>query len=780
MSIRVNPSFETRTARVKGISFHPTRNWVLTSLHNGKIQLWDMRTRTLLHVYEGHKGPVRSVQFHPDRPIFVSGGDDTMIILWSYTTHKEICRLSGHMDYIRTVQFHPTEPWIVTASDDRTVRVWNWISRQCVLLLAGHEHYVMSAFFHPNPSIPLIVSASLDQTVRVWDISGAKERGEGVVKFLVVGHLLGVNWAVFHPKNPYIATASDDKTVRLWKYNETRVWEVACLRGHSSIVSSVCFAPSCDVLISNSEDHTTKLWDVSKRVLISSYRRDRDRFWVSGCHPNGTTLGCGHDSGLVVFKLNNQRVAVLTKDDKIYYVYSALFSLPKRSTAGIPDYVSNIISDESSKHLVIAYAKQNSHDLYNLQGKDLTALPSKGGYVVPLKNSYAAFDRGSATIALRRYDGGVIKTITLTERPERMLLGPIQNTVVFGTKDEAIIFDIENQKVLKVIKMKALKRVISGGMYGEYNALIGKRQVVIITSKLDVSCKINEVARVKSGVFVGETLFYTTISHLKYLLPNGEGGVIKQLDTVMYLADVRPPKVYLVNRDGQLKLLTINPNEYLFKLNVFSNDYSSLSAMVESRDVIGQYVVSYLRSKNLPQIALQCVRDPQVRADLAFKCLDLNSAYDACTSLNSPIAWRQLANAAMISGQHIYADKAYQKTRDAIRAAYLYVVTANTDKLTKIVSVTDTWGDNDAHFTTSVLDANIVMIVKSLFDSGKIKLAYIAAVKHGLTELAEKIELELKQNDLTIPVVKPTKRSIPWMDKPNNQMFVMNSWPTLN
>ena len=36
--------------------------------------------------------------------------------------------------------------------------------------------------------------------------------------------------------------------------------------------------------------------------------------------------------------------------------------------------------------------------------------------------------------------------------------------------------------------------------------------------------------------------------------------------------------------------------------------------MVEQRDVVGQYVVGYLRHKGLPDVALQCVRNPQIRA----------------------------------------------------------------------------------------------------------------------------------------------------------------------
>ena len=39
-----------------GLSFHPTRPWILSSLHNGVIQLWDYRMCTLIDRYDEHDG----------------------------------------------------------------------------------------------------------------------------------------------------------------------------------------------------------------------------------------------------------------------------------------------------------------------------------------------------------------------------------------------------------------------------------------------------------------------------------------------------------------------------------------------------------------------------------------------------------------------------------------------------------------------------------------------------------------------------------------------------
>jgi WD40 repeat protein len=50
--------FETKSSRVKGISFHPSRPWVLASLHNGSVQLWDYRMGTLVDKFEEHQGKI--------------------------------------------------------------------------------------------------------------------------------------------------------------------------------------------------------------------------------------------------------------------------------------------------------------------------------------------------------------------------------------------------------------------------------------------------------------------------------------------------------------------------------------------------------------------------------------------------------------------------------------------------------------------------------------------------------------------------------------------------
>ena len=343
--------FEFKSNRVKGVAFHPTRPWVLSSLHNGMIHLLDYQMGTVIDQFDEHDGPVRGVDFHLQQPLFVSGGDDYKIKVWNHKQRRCLFTLQGHLDYIRTVEFHKVHPWIVSASDDQTIRIWNWQSRKCISVLTGHNHYVMCASFHPTDD--LVVSASLDQTVRVWDTSGLRKKtvrgapgtsggpggmggaggagrngggadmfgsSDAVVKYVLEGHDRGVNWASFHPTLPLVVSGADDRVIKLWRMNETKAWEVDTLRGHKNNVSSVLFHPRMEVIVSNSEDKSIRVWDISKRTTIKTFERAADRFWILAAHPTRNLLAAGHDGGMLVFKLERERPAFAVTSSRLYYV----------------------------------------------------------------------------------------------------------------------------------------------------------------------------------------------------------------------------------------------------------------------------------------------------------------------------------------------------------------------------------------------------------------------------------------------------------------------------
>jgi coatomer protein complex subunit alpha (xenin) len=136
----------------------------------------------------------------------------------------------------------------------------------------------------------------------------------------VPGHDRGVNWASFHPTLPLIVSGADDRQVKLWRMNDTKAWEVDTLRGHVNNVSCVMFHARQDIIVSNSEDKSIRVWDMSKRTGVQTFRREHDRFWILAAHPEVNLLAAGHDSGMIVFKLERERPAYAHHQGTLYYV----------------------------------------------------------------------------------------------------------------------------------------------------------------------------------------------------------------------------------------------------------------------------------------------------------------------------------------------------------------------------------------------------------------------------------------------------------------------------
>nr|NVI69619.1 coat protein (coatomer) alpha [Cucujiformia] len=99
-----------------------------------------------------------------------------------------------------------------------------------------------------------------------------------------------------------------------------KAWEVDTWRGHNDMVSCVLFHPRQELLLSNSEDKSIRVWDVTKRTCLHTIRREHERFWVLTSHPNLNLFAAGHDSGMIIFKLERERPAYTVHGNLLYYV----------------------------------------------------------------------------------------------------------------------------------------------------------------------------------------------------------------------------------------------------------------------------------------------------------------------------------------------------------------------------------------------------------------------------------------------------------------------------
>lgn len=777
--------FETKSARVKGLSFHSRRPWLLASLHTGEIQLWDYVVGSLVERFVEYECPVRSVDFHSSQPLFVSGGDDGKIKVWNYRRRKSDFTLAAHSDYVRTVQFHTTNPWILSACDDFTVRVWNWQSRSCIATLSGHGGYVMCAQFHPDPMQPLVVSASLDGTVRVWDLTGLKSKTAGpsdftptlggnnagvdffgntdaIVKYQLEGHDRGVNWACFHPSAPFILSGGDDRTIRVWRIDDSRAWETSVMRGHSDNVSSMVWLPELDAIISNSEDMHVRVWDGSRHLAISSFRRDADRYWILSKHPKSNLLAAGHDNGFVVFKIVHERPAFTfcAGNNTLYFERERhIRSLSLTTNRELP-VVSMRRGNRRMWHsftdralLVWSSAEGGSYALIKLH-KDNSAISEAdvvrgvgAGVAFAGRQRFAIVDR-SNTMTVRSFENDVVKKVELPfSNVDGVFQAPGGNVVV--RNDERVaLFDPTRKRVLAESEL-AGARDLFWSPDNSRVAVITKQGVFVCNRSLRVVASTFDQVHVKSGCWYNDGAFvYTTLLNVKYVLVTGDSGVICTLDRRLYLATIAGDKAVFYDRVGSEVRLPFNDVEIKFKQALYERRFEDVLKFVRSKALVGESLVAFLQRKGFPEVALHLVEDDTVRLDLAIECGNLEVALQAAQRLDTDDGWRKLGDAALAQGNQKILQMTLQRTNAFERLSFLYAILGDTDKSRKMLQIAVKRQDSSAVYHNAVLCGDAVRRVETLEAAGLLKLAYASALKHGLADKAAQLAARLGDGEL--------------------------------
>lgn len=336
MKLDVVKQFSIRSERVKGIDLHPTEPWVLTTLYNGKVEIWSYATNSLVKSIQVTELPVRTGKFIARKNWIVVGGDDFQVRVYNYNTGEKITQFEAHPDYIRYIAVHPTKPYILTCSDDLTIKLWNWDSNwKLEQVFEGHQHYIMSVNFNPkDPNT--FATACLDRTVKIWSL------GSPTPNFTLVAHgAKGVNFADYYPQSdkPYLITCSDDKTIKIWDYQTKSC--IATLEGHLSNVSFAVFHPELPLIVSGSEDGTIKFWNSNTFKLEKSINYSLERIWCCSLLAKSNLLAVGGDSGYVISKMGNEEpLYSMDSNNKLIYaknseVYQSI--LKPNITEGLKD-----------------------------------------------------------------------------------------------------------------------------------------------------------------------------------------------------------------------------------------------------------------------------------------------------------------------------------------------------------------------------------------------------------------------------------------------------------
>jgi RNA polymerase sigma factor (sigma-70 family) len=312
---------------VGAVAFSPDSTTLLTGGHDGRIRLWEVATGKELRQVPGRQGGITGIFFTPDSKEFVGGGYDCTVRVRDVETGKDVHAFVGHEGPVAGVAYSPDGKVLATAGGDRTVRLWSGGKEIRRLTVGGPGGGASAVTFSPDGKT---LAAASFQGVTLWDAATGKELRR------LEGHKGWVLCLSFAPDGRSLASGGDDKTVRLWDPETgkelrwidsrdgtlrsiafspdgkmlaacggfldpqaVRVWDPATGKGLAGLpagaagATGLAFSPDGTVLATASEDYTVRLWDVTKRTLVRSWKADDALTFP-------TPLSFSHDGRLLV------------------------------------------------------------------------------------------------------------------------------------------------------------------------------------------------------------------------------------------------------------------------------------------------------------------------------------------------------------------------------------------------------------------------------------------------------------------------------------------------
>jgi peroxin-7 len=146
------------------------------ALHRPLLQLWDLKSNTLLRSWKEHTAEVYSVDWNlVDKERLISGAWDNSIKLYHPEEAGSIGTFTEHTKCIYSTQWHPRNgDMFASTSGDCTVKVWDTNTRRSTLTIHAHDFEVLTCDWNKYNEF-LLSTGSVDKSIRTWDIRAPRE-----------------------------------------------------------------------------------------------------------------------------------------------------------------------------------------------------------------------------------------------------------------------------------------------------------------------------------------------------------------------------------------------------------------------------------------------------------------------------------------------------------------------------------------------------------------------------------------------------------------------------
>lgn len=772
LRLDIKRKLSARSDRVKSVDLHPTEPWMLASLYNGNVHIWNFESQTLIKSFEVCDLPVRAAAFVPRKNWIITGSDDMHVRCYNYNTLERVHQFEAHSDYIRAITVHPTQPFILTSSDDMLIKLWDWEKKwTCTQVFEGHTHYVMQIVVNPKDN-NTFASASLDRTVKVWQL------GSPTPNFTLEGHEKGVNCVDYYSggDKPYLISGADDRLIKIWDYQNKTC--VQTLEGHAQNISAVRFHPELPIILTGSEDGTVRVWHANTYRLESTLNYGLERVWTIACQRGSNNVALGYDEGSIMIKLGREEPA-MSMDSSGKIIWAKHSEIQQANIKAIADQ-----EIKDGERLPLAVKDMGSCEIYpqtiahNPNGR-FVVVCGDGEYIIytamALRNkSFGSaqefiWSNDSSVYAIREsssmlkiyknfkeqkafkpdfgaeglYGGNMLGVRSVsglafydwetTELVRRIEITP--KNIFWSENGELVCITTEESFFILKYNQEAVDNARSSG---------GKEDITEdgIEDAFEVIGEIEET--VKTGIWVGDCFIYTnSVNRLNYYV-GGEIVTVAHLDRVMYLLGYIPKdnRLYLGDKELNIVSFSLLLSVLEYQTAVMRRDFETADKVLPTipREHRTR-VAHFLEKQGFKSQAMAVTYDPEHKFELALQLGELKAAYEIAKETESEQKWKQLAELAISKCEFGLAQECLHNANDYGGLLLLATSAGNVGMVAKLAQTAEKSGQNNVAFLSYFSLGRLEECLEVLINTGRLPEAAFFARTYLPSQVSRVVQL---------------------------------------
>ncbi|XP_054162856.1 WD repeat-containing protein 36-like [Oppia nitens] len=219
LTIPMNPESFRMTCLV-----HPATyiNKILIGSVQGSLQMWNLRTQTLIHTFSGWQSRVTRLCQAPAIDIMAIGLENGCIFIHNLRLDETLMKFSQEWGSVETISFRSDgKPFMATTSTSGHLALWNLDHKRLESQMRNiHSGPIVGTTFIDGEA--LMVTNSPDNSLKIWCFDQSDSTGR--VLYQREGHRRGPTKIRFHGfKGQYVLSAGLDSTLRAFSIFSERL-----------------------------------------------------------------------------------------------------------------------------------------------------------------------------------------------------------------------------------------------------------------------------------------------------------------------------------------------------------------------------------------------------------------------------------------------------------------------------------------------------------------------------------------------------------------------------